>query len=1255
MAKDEFKSKADFALALKLFEKFEHIHTIPSGVDLAKLAKIGKDHSLYEALHGKSFSASLDRAEVQDILAQRKLKRPARLAGGEIRGKKGHLLSEDQRQSAIMLFNRFPALSIIPMNKTVGEILKNILDAEEFARLDEEIKKIKFDKTVIQDNNRNLYAVSESVLGKGAFGEVCYAQVLAVGDKTAHLEVGQYTAMKRQTQTEDNVEDIHQEFAMEREQSNYHYGSLEGGGNIYSFIRLVSGGEIHNWVKGNILELEKKAGTVKDDGITANDFMRLFDYDNWLLKFEAEQAAIEDFTQIQKEIDILAAQAELFADFESRATEISISDPDEFMKLVAELESTGLVKFKITQDEDGDYTVEFNLSEQVEALESKIKGLKSKVYQGGSEDRKISYNELDSFNEQSLKLIKQFNSSYSAISGPCNKIKTGLEPQYGTGIVFDDVEVVQTKFSSDIVLHDEPPVTLAAKQNANQNIDIGRLMRVCEDLALKVSEAHAKGILHRDLKAENVLVDPATEKAVLIDWGIAIKLDADGKCETTTAGSPGHWPPEAFQKDIAVHTTAFDLYALGATYQDILKAVVRSYVDERHADQIMGHFAEMTTINRMRNIRIDNPDNDPKIKAINQLLQVIDDVKKVKPEDRADILHVMKQLKAARIELDSAIAVELPLRKNMHECLKDAKFSGNKVRDDWKVRDLIDAWNRKNPDNKIVFNERIASQVVVQVIQERAEKAKKAQQDILEKAQQQKQAEWLASYGQNKHESNLAEKEILAAQIIEITAIREKLSSESPDLSVIMQCYQALKEIGLLKVEMDTMNQLLMPSEDPTAFSADKLPAIQAQLEETAGALLFRKEVLARQAQREIDAFEGKELPETDEFEVESESASVVMDDLRSDSSESLDTMSDAVNSDDLVVATQGTDDERPDEIDPDKIEVVEIDLSFPPLTISVSSETVTTVVMPKVEQDPSPSVAVDKDALARAEAEKKQVIGLSGTRPKSIATDTILSVDTATTSVRDKKRPKSEADISTVSDQGRPQPLSFSMHSAALKTQEPEVQVVVRKRPKPTLKDDTVAQTNADSEVTINISAKPMAKARDTNETSTATDKPVGVRFNLPTTQLSPSNTIPKTDFPPAFIEKIYQIHPTDKWTISHQTPKNMEITSKVEPEKKCRMEMQNENIKFEATGKGVGEMLNCVEAYQQTVGKDFDLNYDLVARNESKAVEVLQKLIEKGVAREQITSINIGGQALGQDAANQLLDRIVQDVSERKGNSLR
>jgi serine/threonine protein kinase len=93
-----------------------------------------------------------------------------------------------------------------------------------------------------------------------------------------------------------------------------------------------------------------------------------------------------------------------------------------------------------------------------------------------------------------------------------------------------------------------------------------RVATLLEPVARAVDEAHRRGILHRDLKPQNILVDRATGAALVADFGLAKLVEAND--ELTRAGdimgSPPYMSPEQAQDSSHV-TTQSDVYALGAT------------------------------------------------------------------------------------------------------------------------------------------------------------------------------------------------------------------------------------------------------------------------------------------------------------------------------------------------------------------------------------------------------------------------------------------------------------------------------------------------------------------------------------------------------------------------------------------------------------------------------------------------------------------------------------------------------------------
>ena len=92
------------------------------------------------------------------------------------------------------------------------------------------------------------------------------------------------------------------------------------------------------------------------------------------------------------------------------------------------------------------------------------------------------------------------------------------------------------------------------------------LMRVFQRICEAVAFAHANGVVHCDLKPENVMLGDFGEVLVM-DWGVAREI---GTAEGIVAGTRGYMAPEQ-ENGIAVNAAA-DIFALGAMLRALLPA-----------------------------------------------------------------------------------------------------------------------------------------------------------------------------------------------------------------------------------------------------------------------------------------------------------------------------------------------------------------------------------------------------------------------------------------------------------------------------------------------------------------------------------------------------------------------------------------------------------------------------------------------------------------------------------------------------------
>ncbi|MEG4421073.1 protein kinase [Microcoleus sp. LAD1_D5] len=88
-----------------------------------------------------------------------------------------------------------------------------------------------------------------------------------------------------------------------------------------------------------------------------------------------------------------------------------------------------------------------------------------------------------------------------------------------------------------------------------------------------VKAVHQKGLLHRDIKPQNIILRQGTQEVVLIDFGIAREFTPGATQSHTNMVSDGYAPPEQYFAQ-GKYTPATDVYGLAATLYTLLTGQV---------------------------------------------------------------------------------------------------------------------------------------------------------------------------------------------------------------------------------------------------------------------------------------------------------------------------------------------------------------------------------------------------------------------------------------------------------------------------------------------------------------------------------------------------------------------------------------------------------------------------------------------------------------------------------------------------------
>src|SRR6202166_628939 len=148
-----------------------------------------------------------------------------------------------------------------------------------------------------------------------------------------------------------------------------------------------------------------------------------------------------------------------------------------------------------------------------------------------------------------------------------HSLRAELDPAWAV----PPVELTQYEGRAALVLDD--PGGEPLDRLVGTPMEMGQFLRVAIGVCAAVRQLHRRGLIHKDLKPANIMIEPSSGKVWLMGFGIASRLPRERQSAVPPefiAGTLAYMPPEHTGRMNRSIDSRSDLYALGVTLYEVL-------------------------------------------------------------------------------------------------------------------------------------------------------------------------------------------------------------------------------------------------------------------------------------------------------------------------------------------------------------------------------------------------------------------------------------------------------------------------------------------------------------------------------------------------------------------------------------------------------------------------------------------------------------------------------------------------------------